>query len=203
MDANEATKHLATIRRIMESATQLTTLPGKAAIGGGIIALAASGVTYAVVNSLDIADIEDLPSGPRAGVVAMWIGVAVLGILLDVILTVRTARRRGANPWSRLAQLAAYAMGPAILAACLLTVKLVQLGEWQLLPAIWMLLYGVGVWTAGVLSVRAPKALGVVFMLSGILTLFVAAPISLVMIALTFGVAHIAFGVYLTRRFGD
>ena len=203
MDQNEATQHLATIRRIMESATQLTTLPGKAAICGGLLALVGCTVTYWKVGSLDFGAIAQMASKDRAAIIAMWVVVAVAGIGVDILMTLRLARKRGMNAWSRLTQLAAYAMGPGLLVAAALSVALVARGEWRMIAPTWMMLYGTAVWMAGILSVRAPRALGLVFFLTGVLTLFWAAPVALAMVALTFGVAHVAFGIYLIARFGD
>ena len=203
MDQHEATENLATIRRIMESATQLTTLPGKAAICGGVLALAGCAVTFWQMRSMDFGAVAKLPEGTRATIIATWAVVAVATILIDIAMTVRLARRKGMNPWSRLSQLAAYAMGPGIAAATLLMVAFVARGEWQLVAPVWMMLYGTAVWMAGILSVRAPRTLGLVFFIAGALTLFWLTPWAVAMVALTFGAAHVAYGIYLIRRFGD
>jgi len=203
MDAKEAERHLATIRRIMESATQITVLPGWAAMIGGAMALAGCGVTYGLMKSMDFARLADLEPGRRIALISLWVGIAVVATGIDVVMTVRLARKKGKNPWSRLSQLAAFAMGPAIGAAFALSLALALRGTWDLIPAIWMLLYGLGVWMAGVLSVRAPGILGLVFMIAGVATLFWAGPIALLMVAVTFGLAHIVFGIHLIARFGD
>jgi hypothetical protein len=203
MESREAEEHLSTIRRIMESATKLTVLPGKAAIFGGLLVLAASGVTWSAMRSLDFQSMADLPAQRQVQLVALWVAVAVLAVAADVLLTLRMARKRGKSAWPRLGQLAAYAMGPAILVALALSIAMLERNEWRLLPAIWMLLYGVGVWMAGILSVRAPGVLGMAFLIVGAITLFWASSLGLLMVALTFGLGHLIYGVYLYRRFGD
>jgi len=203
MDAKEAEKHLVAIRRIMESATQITVLPGWAAIIGGALALAGCVVTYGLMKSLDFARIADLDVGLRIAVIALWVGIAALATGIDIVMTVRLARKKGKNPWSRLSQLATYAMGPAVGAALAISLALALNGTWSPIPAVWMLLYGLGVWMAGVLSVHAPGVLGLVFMVAGVATLFWAGPIALLAVAVTFGLAHIVFGIYLVARFGD
>ena len=203
MNEHEAMEHLATIRRIMESATQMTTLPGRAAICGGALALAACAATYWKMRSLDFAAMASLPANERAALITLWALIGVAGIGINILLTLRLARKRGVNPWSRLAQLAAYAMAPALLAATALSVTLIENGQWRLLAPTWMMLYGVALWMAGILSVRAPRVFGGVFFIAGVVTLFWAAPAALAMVALTFGLAHIAFGVFLISRFGD
>jgi hypothetical protein len=203
MEPREAVDHLATIRRIMESATQYTVLPGRAAICGGILALAGCAVTYGMMGSADFGALAMMTSAQRGTLFILWITIAVAAIAQDVAWTVARARRRGVNPWSRLAQLAAYAMAPGVLTGCALTIALARRGDFALLPGVWMMLYGGAVWMAGVLSVRAPKALGAAFFVAGVLTVFWLAPAALVILALTFGLGHIIFGIYLMARFGD
>jgi hypothetical protein len=202
MDANEAAKHLATIRRIMESATQYTVLPGRAAICGGLLVLVGCGVTYGLMGSLDFKAVSQMAAGRRGALIGMWVGIALAAVAQDIVWTLHLARRRGRNPWSRLAQLASCAVGPSIAAGCMLSVALGWRGEWQLLPGTWMMLYGAALWMVGTLSVRAPRALGLIFFLAGVVTLFWAA-VALVVLALTFGMAHILFGIYLMSRFGE
>lgn len=203
MDSNEAVEHLATIRRIMESATKLTVLPGWAAIAGGALALIGSAVSYLLMDSTGLAALSSMAAGRQMAVILLWVAVALAAVGLDIILTVRLARRHGKSPWSRLAQLAAYAMGPAILIALVLTVEFGMRNQWEPLPAVWMMLYGAAVWMASILSTRAPAVLAAAFIAAGVVTLFWAASISLIMIALTFGVGHVVYGVYLLKRFGE
>jgi len=203
MDTNEAIEHLAAIRRIMESATKLTVLPGKAAIAGGVLALIGSAVSYWLMGSAGFDAMSRMPPERRMALILLWAAIALLAIGLDVILTVRLAGRSGRSPWSRLGQLAAYAMGPAVFIACVLTIAFGMRNTWEPLPAVWMMLYGVALWMASILSIRAPGVLGLVFILAGVVTLFWAAPIGLIMVALTFGAAHVVLGIYLLRRFGE
>ena len=203
MDANEAAKHLATIRHIMESAMRLTVLPGRAAIIGGLLALAGCGVTYWQMGSLDFAQINALAASLRHHLICVWAAVAVLGIAVDVLMTVLTARKHGQRAWPRLAQMATYAVGPGIVAGAVLTVALGMQQQWQMVPGVWMMLYGVAVWMASLMSVRAPSVLGLLFFVAGVLTILWLSPVALLMVGLTFGVAHIVYGIYLLARFGD
>jgi hypothetical protein len=202
MDTQEAMEHLGVIRRIMESATRLTVLPGKAAIIGGILALIGCGVTWRMMRSFDFGEMCSMGPEARARLIALWVAIVVLAVGIDVLLTMRMARLRGANAWSRLSQLAAYSMGPCVATALALTVALGQRGAWTMAPAVWMMLYGAAVWMTGILSIRAPGLLGLAFFAAGLVTLFWAGPVGLLMIALTFGVGHIVYGVYLLKRFG-
>lgn len=203
MEPREAEEQLNAIRRIMDSATKLTVLPGKAAIIGGLLVLAASIITWTTLHSMDFQAMAALSLERQGQLITLWVTVAALAVFADLALTVRMARKQGKSAWPRLGQLAAYAMGPVIFVAAALSVALLQRNDWGFLPAIWMLLYGTGVWMTGILSIRAPGILGMVFLIAGAITLFFASSIGLLMVALTFGLGHLIYGVYLYRRFGD
>ena len=203
MDPREAVEELTTIRRIMESASQLTVMPGAAAIAGGVLALAGCAGTYLVLGSLDLGRMAEVAAAKRLELIALWAALAALAVVIDIAVTVRLAKRHGASPWTRLGQLGAYIMLPALAAGLVLTLALGRLGQWQLVPAVWMLLYGSAVWTTSILSLRAPSSLGFGFFIAGVLTLFWAGPLGLIMVAFTFGMGHILFGVYLLVRFGE
>lgn len=203
MDAEEAAEHLARIRRIMESATQLTVLPGKAAIVGGVLCLAGCWVTYRLMGCCDFGRMRDLAPSVRMQIVGVWLGVAAAGLAVDIAMTVLSAGRQGRRPWTRLAQMAAYAVGPGVAAGIVLTVALVRRDQWQMVPGTWMVLYGGALWMASVMSVRAPRVLGVAFFVGGVAALLWASHVALVLVGATFGLGHIAFGAYLLARFGD
>ena len=99
---------------------------------------------------------------------------------------------------------------PALLAGAVLTVALIDPGTpgveahvtERLLPGVWLLLYGVGVTTAGAHSVRAVPLMGIGFILLGTTALFCSALGGDLMLALGFGALHICFGVHIARRHG-
>jgi len=203
MDPREAVEELTTIRRIMESASQLTVMPAAAAIAGGLLALGGCAGTYLVLRSLDLGRMAEVTAARRLELIGLWAVLAALAVVIDIAVTTRLATRHGASPWTRLGQLGAYIMLPALAAGLVLTLALGRLGQWQLVPAVWMLLYGCALWTTSILSLRAPSALGLGFFIAGVLTVLWPGPLGLIMVALTFGMGHILFGVYLLVRFGE
>jgi len=203
MNHDEAAGHLATIRRIMESATQVTVLPGWASVAGGVLALVACGVTFAVTRSLDLGEVGSLSPGQRNALILVWLALGGVAAVVDLIATAREAKRHGRSPWSRMRQLAVYAVGPAVVSAAVISAAFARVGEWGTIPAVWMMLYGAALWTVGVLSVHSPGKLGLVFFAMGLLTCFWLQAISLVTVALSFGLGHIVFGVYRLTTNGN
>jgi len=203
VDVKEAAQHLAAIRRIMESAVELTVLPGKGAVAGGALALAGCAATYWRTGSWDVGVLAAVAPSVRGQIIGIWAAVVIVAAGCDVLLMARTAAKRGLTPWSRLGQMVGCVMGPAILTGGLLTVGLIMHGAWRVIPSVWMLVYGSAVWVSSMMSVRVPRAFGAFFFVGGVITLFWASQVGLLMVAATFGLGHVVCGIYLAARFGD
>ena len=63
-----------------------------------------------------------------------------------------------------------------------------------------MLLYGTGVYTAGLFSIRAPRVLGLAFLLAGIVALFAFPDYGVISVAASFGLLHVVFGAYVLTK---
>jgi hypothetical protein len=99
---------------------------------------------------------------------------------------------------------------PAIFAGAVLTVALVnpflpgldlRLAS-RVLPGLWLLLYGVGVTTAGAHSIRAVPLMGVGFLVLGVIALLLPMVNGNLMMALGFGLLQIGFGMRIARHYG-
>ncbi|NUQ65555.1 MAG: hypothetical protein HUU20_24060 [Pirellulales bacterium] len=205
MDADEARDRMQEIQRIMERATLFTLLPGTAAVAGGLLVLAGCAASYAMFRSLDFADMLGISLGAQAAFCVMWFAIGVLGVLLEAVLTTRAAKRLGLVAPDRPARLAALSLTPSVAVAMVLTVKfLIPLEprpeEVQYIVPVWMMLYGTGVYTAGLFSIRAPRVLGVAFILMGIVALLFFPGYGVVSAALSFGLLHVVFGLYVVHK---
>ena len=205
MDADEAQARMQEIQRIMERATLFTLLPGTPAVVGGLLVLAGCAVSYAMFRSLDFADILHLSFGSQVAFCVMWFAIGVVGVLLEVILTTRAAARQQLVPADRPMRVAAFSLTPSVVVAMVLTVKFLipvepRAEEIQYIVPVWMMLYGTGVYTAGLFSIRPPRILGLAFLASGIVALLCFPEYGVVSAALSFGLLHIVFGLYILRK---
>lgn len=205
MDVDEAKTRMQEIQRIMERATLFTLLPSVSAIAGGVLVLGGCAVSYAMFRSLDFADIVHLSFGSQAAFCVMWFLVGVVAVVLEVVLTARTARRQQLVPADRPMRVAAFSLTPSVVVAMVLTFKfLIPLEpkpeEIQYIVPVWMMLYGTGVYTAGLFSIRPPRILGLTFLAMGVVALLVFPGYGVVSAALSFGLLHIVFGIYILRK---
>jgi hypothetical protein len=205
MDREEARARMQEIQRIMERATLWTLLPGTAAVVGGMLVLAGCAASYAMFQSLDFADMLKLPPNRQVAFCVMWFAIGVAGVLVEVVSSALAAKRQGMAPSVRSARVAAFSITPSVVVAMVLTVKFLmpvdpKSEEIQYIVPIWMMLYGTGVYTAGLFSIRAPRVLGLAFLAAGVVALLAFPQYGVVSAALSFGLLHIVFGTYIIRK---
>jgi hypothetical protein len=205
MDRDEAQARMQEIQRIMERATLWTLLPGTAALVGGLLVLVGCAISYAMFRSLDFAAMLDMPLSAQMTFCVMWFLVGVFGVVLEVVLTARAAKAQGLSATVRSARLAAFSMTPSVIVAVVLTLKFLipvdpRPEEVQYIVPVWMMLYGTGVYTAGLFSIRPPRVLGMTFIAAGIVALLWFQQYGVVSAALSFGLLHIVFGLYIISR---
>lgn len=205
MDRDEARTRMDEIQRIMERATLWTLLPGAAAILGGCLVLAGCAASYAMFGSLDFADMLNMPLAMQFAFCLMWFLIGLAGVAVEAVFTFLVARKQGLAPSVRSGRLAAFSMTPSVVVAMVLTVRFLmpvspRPEEIRYIVPIWMMLYGNGVYTAGLFSVRPPRVLGLAFLVAGIAALFAFPQYGVAWAAAAFGLFHIVFGLYIVRR---
>jgi hypothetical protein len=177
------------IRETMERAGSFTAVSGLGMIGDGVLAVVAAPVAHALRASVDLW-------------LATWLATAVVALALSGAATARKAHRARAPLLSGPGRKLLLSFAPPMLVGALLTAVLYRHGLAQLLPGVWLLLYGTAVVTGGAFSVRIVPALGLALMALGAVAL--AAPLGWGdwLMAAGFGGGHIAFGILVARRYG-
>ena len=186
--ADRAEDNLRFIRETMERAGSFTAVSGWGQVAIGLTAVAAAWL------------------GARAGTpdrwLAVWLGDAAVAVAIAIATTTWKIRDASVPIVSGPARKFALSFVPPMVAGALLTVVLVGRGDHALLPAVWMLLYGAAVVSAGTFSVRIVPLMGACFMLLGALALAWPSMAPNALMAASFGVLHIAFGAFIARRHG-
>ncbi len=203
MQVEEAQDRMREIQRIMETATLFTLLPGTASIVGGALVFLGCGASYWLMHSVNFADITRMSISGLVSFFAMWFVIAVAAVLTNVFLTARLARRKQITLNHRPAQVALFALTPCVAVAAAISLRFLldwQPQEIRYVAPIWILLYGTGVYTAGLFSIRPPRVLGVAFILFGLLALFVFPDLGVLSVALSFGLLHVLFGAYVLSK---
>lgn len=185
---DQAMENLRFIRETMERSTSFTAVPGRGGVAMGLTALAAAGIAArAPTPELWIA------TWGLAAIVALALGLATMSL---------KARAANLSLFSGAGRKFALSLSPPLLAGAFLTVALYSQGQVAPLAGMWLLLYGVGVVTAGTFSVRVVPLMGLCLMILGVAALFSPASWGNIYLAAGFGGVHIIFGMLIARRYG-
>lgn len=133
---------------------------------------------------------------------AVWLGEAVLGVIVGGAAMVQKARIANDPLLSGPGRRFGLSFLPPIVVGALLTIALHRVALFELMPGMWLLLYGTAVATAGAFSARIVPLLGVCFMVLGAVALFAPTGWWPAFMAVGFGGLHIAFGLIIARRYG-
>ena len=186
--SDRAMDNLRYIRETMERATPFTGISGRGEITIGGTALIAS-VIAARQPSFKLWVYTWLAEGLISSLIAGW--------SMD-----RKARATQTSLFSGSGRKALYSLAPSLIAGGLLTLVLAQAGAFAAIPGMWLLLYGTGVITGGMFSVRAVPAMGICFMALGALALFSPTAWTNWFMAVGFGGLHLLFGAIIVRKYG-
>ncbi len=183
-----AIEDLRYIRETMENASSFTAFSGWGQVAVGVTAILAG--WYA---------------GQQADVsrwLEIWLGEALLAIAIGTLTTGWKSRAANMPLLSGPVRKFALSFAPPIAVGALLTMVLLDLGQFALLPGVWLLLYGTGTVTGGAFSVRTVPAMGLTFMLLGAAALLAPPSSGNTFLIAGFGGAHIVFGYLIARRHG-
>ena len=186
--SDRAMDNLRYIRETMERATPFTGISGRGEMAIGVTALAAS-VIAARQPSFKLWVYTWLAEGFISSLIAGW--------SMD-----RKARATQTSLFSGSGRKALFSLAPSLIAGGLLTLVLARVGQFNMIPGMWLLLYGTGVITGGMFSVRAVPAMGLCFMALGALALFSPAVWTNWFMAVGFGGLHLLFGAIIVRKYG-
>jgi hypothetical protein len=185
---DQAMENLRFIRETMERSTSFTAVPGKGGVAIGITALIAAGIALRVTTHE-----MWLATWGLAALVALAIGVGAMSL---------KARAANLPIFSGAGRKFALSFSPPLLAGAFLTVALYHQGLISPLAGMWLMLYGVGVVTAGTFSVRVVPLMGLCLMVLGAAALFSPASWANAYLAAGFGGVHVIFGLIIARRYG-
>ena len=138
----------------------------------------------------------------RGSWLIVWLAAAGVagGIAVEAIR--RKSNRAGIPFWSANARRFAQSLLPSLAAGVALTAAAMVGGHDDLLPAIWLLLYGSGVVAGASASIRPLTAMGCAFMAVGLVTLMLPHAWGTLCLAAGFGGLNIAFGIVIARKHG-
>jgi len=176
------------IRETMEAAGTFTALSGWGQVVIGLTAIAAALVSARVETPTQW--------------LAVWLGEACIAAMISIASMTIKSHAANMPVFSGPIRKLVLSFSPPIAAGSVLTLALHASGAMTQVPAMWMLLYGAGVVSAGTYSVSIVPFMGAAFMIAGVITLLAPATWATAMLIASFGGLHILFGILIARRHG-
>jgi len=186
--SDRAIDNLQFIRETMERSAVFTSVPGY----GGIF-MGATAVAAAV-----IANFQPLVKDW----LTVWLAEAFLAFAIGLFATWQKSKITKTSLISAPAKKFAMSFLPPLLCGVLITLGLWRFGHFEMMIPVWILCYGAAVVCGGAFSVKAVPIMGWCFIALGAIAFFLPTGFGNSMMALSFGVLHIVFGIIIARKFG-
>ncbi len=184
MNFEHAEHTLETIRTLMERSQRYEHISGASGLVAGSAVLAGCGVLGFGL----------MPFNPGTNFVMVWTSVLLVACAAHCALTSARAHKRGEQAWSRQARTVLLAVLPCFLASVSISVLMARLNRLDLLPALWLLLYGCGVLATSFFAPRSILRLGLSCLTMGTISAVVVPGWPILTMAVGFGMTHLCFG---------
>ena len=198
MDTNRAAEHLQVIRTLMERSALYRRALAPISLLTGVLGVAAAAIGWTLVVE-----------APRA-FVGYWLAVGGVCIIGAYLLARRQALKDAEPFWSSPTKRVTSALAPPLFVGLVAGLLSITCPGWDFLqpwalPALWMILYGCALHSAGFFMTRGIKLVGWIFVLCGCFLMisrcFADGPLALreahLVMGAVFGGVHLAYGFYL------
>lgn len=180
--------NLAFIRNTMEAAGAFTAVSGWGMVAIGVLSILVAGAATQQKTA--------------TGALGIWLALAVFSPAIMIWAMVRKARAARMPLLSGPGRKFVLSFSPPMAVGALLTLVLFRAGLMEIIPGVWLLLYGTAVVAGGAFSVKIVPVMGLCFMAAGVIALFTPAAFAPFILGAAFGGLHIAFGIPIARRHG-
>ena len=185
---DRAAENLHYIRETIESAGSFSSVSGAGGIVMGVVALMAGALSAA--------------PGLAQHWLSIWLVAALLAAVIGIVFTIRKANNQEVHLSRGVARRFFFSLTPSLVAGATLTAVLHRTGAVEVIPGMWLLLYGSSVMAGGVFSVRTVLVMGFCFMALGAAGFMLPASWNNALLIVGFGGLHIGFGLVVVKYHG-
>lgn len=186
---DRAIDNLQFIRETMERANaSFTAVPG---YGGALMGATAIGASIIAANQ----------SSTKSWLIT-WMAEVALASAIGLLAMWQKSRLMQNSLFSAPARKFAFGFAPPLFAGIVLTLLLYKTNQTEILPVVWLLLYGAAVATGGMFSVKPVPLMGIGLLILGALAAFFPPAYGDYFMAAGFGALQIIFGIIIARNHG-
>jgi hypothetical protein len=185
---SHAARNLRFIREALENAGSFTAVSGRGQVVIGATAIVAAGIA------------SRQPS--REAWLATWLVEAVVAMAIGGAAMAAKARRKSLPLFSGASRRFWPAFAAPLAAGAVLTAVLAARGLFDVLPGLWLLLFGTAIVAGGSVSVPLVRTMGWCFLVLGAAAVAAPAGLGDLLLAAGFGGLLAGFGIAIARRHG-
>lgn len=185
---DRAIDNLAFIRETMERSTSFTAVPGYGGMLMGVTAVVAAVIAHNQALLFDS--------------LMTWLIEACLAFAIGLLAMWQKSKIAGQSLISTPARKFAMGFAPPMIVGVAITLGLWRHEYFYIMPPVCMMCYGAAVVCGGAFSVRVVPVMGWCFMAVGAISFLLPISYGNFMMAASFGLLHIVFGIIIARRYG-
>jgi hypothetical protein len=191
---------LKVIKKVMEESSRFLSLSGLSGVFAGIIALLGSAAAYIFyLGGQGVLSAENIYAH-KTGMGIDALLVLVLAIAVSLYLSYRKSVRKGTGMWTPVSKRLLINLLIPLVTGGIFIIILCYQHNWQLIIPSMLIFYGIALVSAGKFTYNEVFYLGLSEILTGLLSALLPS-YGLFFWAFGFGVLHIAYGLFLFRKY--
>jgi hypothetical protein len=198
---------LKTIKKIMEDSSRFLSLSGLSGLFAGIAALAGSAVAFFIIrkNKTPVSDnlisiLNKDGNTLKIQLVIISLIVLIIAISTSVYFSYRRSQRQGHKIWTPISKRLLVSLLIPLITGGLFIIILSIENQWQLIVPAMLIFYGLALVNAGKFTYSEVFYLGVIEILTGLISA-IFPEYALLFWCLGFGLLHIAYGLFMYRKY--
>jgi hypothetical protein len=199
---------LKTIRKIMEESTRFLSLSGLSGIFAGIFAIAGTIAAWLLIPGKQFMDISTSLaslSGPEsAGIMIKMIidagMVLILSVIFALLFSIRRARKTNKKIWTPISKRLVVSLLIPLITGGLFVIILTVQKQYNLIIPCFLIFYGLALVNAGKFTYNEVFYLGILELATGLGALLLPG-FGLLFWLFGFGLLHIAYGLFMYRKY--
>jgi hypothetical protein len=201
MRIDDIERDLKIIRRAIETSSRYTNITARGYVFTGIFGILGVYGTYWFLGRGKVSDMSLITPEDVKILMVIWTLVFVAAVGVVMFFSWSKAQKNQISAWNSLAARMLFSQIPLIAVTGIFTMAMALKGYYDLIPGLWLGIYGVILYSFSYFTGIGHKIEGLVFMVLGFIVSFVHGVFGLFLLGVGFGGIHIVSGLvrWLTR----
>jgi len=194
MDRQQVEKELSFIKKAMESSVQYTNIAPLGYIAAGVMGLMGAVITYLLLGEEKIADPGLFTAFDITVLAVLWLVVLFASVGMSAYFMKERADKRDEPAWNPTASRMFLSQIPQMTVTAAMTFGLFRYDLYQLIPALWLMNYGLMLFAFHYFTGKEHFYQGFIFIIFGVIAAFSSNCTSLMLLGIGFGGINLIFG---------